>query len=51
MKQDMMGSSRISRTTSKSFAPHTRQTTTPAHHLSFFTGRMLYLMSHVKALI
>ena len=38
------GGSGISRTICKSFAPRSRQTTTPArHHSIFFTGRMPFL--------
>jgi len=43
MKQEMMGGSGISWTICKSFAPHSRQITTPAPHHSVFTGRMPFL--------
>ena len=41
-----MGSSDISWTIRKSFAPRSRQIITPAAHHSIFTGRMLFLISH-----
>ena len=40
----MMGGSGINWTICKSFAPHSRQRTTPVPHHSIFTGRMLFLM-------
>ena len=44
LMQEMMGGSGISWTICKSFAPHSRQITTPVpHHSIFFTGRMLFL--------
>jgi len=40
-----MGGNGISWTICKSFAPHSRQITTPVpHHSIFFTGQMLFLM-------
>ena len=44
LKQEMMGGRGISWTICKSFAPHSRQITTPVPHHSIFTGRMLFLM-------
>jgi len=44
LKQEMMGGSGISCTICKSFAPHSRQITTPVPIAEYFTGRMLFLM-------
>jgi len=52
MKQEMMGGNGISWTLCKSFAPPTRQVTTPVPHHSVFTGRMPFLSptNSIKAL-
>ena len=44
VKQKWWGSSGISWTICKSFAPRCREVTTPAPHHSVFTGRMLFLL-------
>jgi len=43
LKKETMGGSGISWTICKSFAPHSRQITTPVPTTQFFTGRMLFL--------
>jgi len=43
LKQEMTGGSGISWTIRKSFAPHSRHTTTPVPITQFFMGRMLFL--------
>jgi len=42
LKQEMMGGSGISWTRCKSFAPQTKQITTPVPITHFFTGQMLF---------
>jgi len=46
MKQEMMGGSGIRWTICKSFAPCSRQITTPAPHHLVFTSQMLFLMTN-----